>query len=432
MITTLRNAWKVEDIRKKMIFTLFVLVVFRLGSAIPVPYINKEGLAMAMSQMGGTVIDFLNLMSGGNLGSFSIFALSVYPYITASIIVQLLTVAIPQLEELSKEGEEGRKKIQQLTKLGGVILGVFQAIATFQGLLGYSLIQNGWLQGITIISVLLAGSMFLVWLGEQITEFGIGNGISMIIFAGIISGLIDQIISWGQGLFLFAKGEAGSINPIAAILMIIIVLVIVAFVVAISEGERKIPVQYAKRVVGRKMYGGQSTHIPIKVNMGGVMPVIFASSILAVPSTIGILVGGGFREWVSRWLSPTQGQPGFWIHMFLSVALIILFAFFYTTMQFNTVEYAKNLQQHGGFIPGIRPGRPTSDYLARIANRITIIGAIALAFLSILPSVLSAIFKLNISFGGTAVLIVVGVVLETIRQLEAMLQMRHYKGFLNK
>ncbi|MDO5718193.1 MAG: preprotein translocase subunit SecY [Tissierellia bacterium] len=425
MLQTLRNAWKVKEIRKKLIFTMLMLVIFRLGNTIPVPFVNREALAQIFQQGEGSLLSFMNLLTGGALGQFTVFAMSIYPYITASIILQLLTVAIPRLEELSKEGEAGQKKIQQYTKIGAVILGAFQALGIAKKLFAYAIVAKGFLEQASIIIVLIAGTMFLVWLGDLITEKGIGNGISILIFVGIISRLPHSVYAWIRGVM------AGQIHPVKAILMVIIAFLIVAGVVLIAEGERRINVQYAKRVVGRKMYGGQATHIPIKVNMGGVMPVIFASSLLAVPQTIGMLVGGKFGAFSDKYLS-LGGYPGVYIMSILGVILIILFAFFYTAIQFNTVEYSKNLQQQGGFIPGIRPGRPTSEYMSRISNRITFVGAIALAILWIMPTLLSMIFKLRIGLGGTAIIIVVGVVLETFKQMESMLLMRHYKGFLNK
>lgn len=426
MFQTLRNAWKVEEIRKKLIFTLLMLVIFRLGNAIPVPFVDRNALTQLYNYTEGNLLSFMNLLTGGALGEFTVFAMSIYPYITASIILQLLTIAIPRLEELSKEGEAGQKKIQQYTKIGAVALGLFQALGITGKLFARAIVAKGFLEQASIIVVLIAGTMFLVWLGDLITEKGIGNGISMLIFAGIISRLPHSIIGWTQSVM------QGRINPISAILMVIIVVIVVAGVVVIAEGERRINVQYAKRVVGRKMYGGQATHIPIKVNMGGVMPVIFTSSLLTLPQMLGLLIGGGFATFVNTYLNAQAGGAGAIIMNVLAVILIILFAFFYTAIQFNTVEYSKNLQQQGGFIPGIRPGRPTSDYMGKISNRITLIGAIALAILYVLPAILSAIFKLPISFGGTAIIIVVGVVLETFKQMESMLLMRHYKGFLNK
>lgn len=425
MLQTLRDSLKVEEIRKKLVFTFLMLLLYRLGNSIPVPFVNTDILASIFEQTQGNGLAFLNLLSGGALGQFSIFALSIYPYITSSIIIQLLTVAIPQLEELSKEGEEGRQKIQYLTKILAVVLAAVQAIGITNTLFSQAIVANGVFERISIILVLVAGTMFLVWLSDLITEKGIGNGTSMLIFIGIVSRLPQAFLSWGQGTL------AGYINPIKPILMIAIILVVVAGVVLISKGERRVNVQYAKRVVGRKMYGGQSTHIPVKVNMSGVMPVIFATSLMTLPSILGFIIGGGFQNFVNKYLSAQQ-MPGIIITNIIAVILIIVFAFFYTLVQFNTVEYSKNLQQQGGFIPGIRPGRPTSEYLARVSNRVTLVGAVALAILHLLPAILSGIFKLNINFGGTAIIIVVGVILDTFQQLESMLLIRHYKGFLNK
>lgn len=423
MFQTLQRAWKVDEIRKKIIFTLLMVVVYRLGNAVPVPFINKEMIAQVFSQNQGGMLDFLNLLSGGSIEQFSIFALSIYPYITSSIVVQLLTMAIPQLEELSKEGEEGKKKIQKITKVVAVVIAVLQGLVTTRSLFSAAVVAQGTLQHTIILITLVAGTMFLVWLADLITEKGIGNGSSIIIFLGIISGLPMTLYTWVTGLM------AGTVSIISTILMLIIVVATVLLVVMIQEGERKVPVQYAKRVVGRKMYGGKSTHIPVKVNMAGVMPVIFSNAILALFQTVGLLLGGDAQNWVTKYLT-VSGSVGIYLYTIINVILIIVFAYFYTAVQFNTVEYARNLQQYGGFIPGIRPGKPTSDYLGKVSSRITLIGAIVLAVLSTLPTILSKLFSLNITFGGTAIIIVVGVILETFKQLEAMLTMRHYKGFL--
>lgn len=425
MFTTLKNAWKVADIRQRMIFTLLMITVFRLGTTLPVPFINGEIIKTIYDSQAGSILGMLNLLSGGGLETMSVFALGVGPYITASIVIQLLQVAIPRLEELSKEGEEGRKKIQQITKVVGVVLAFIQAFAIVRGIFGQALASGGWLETFIVILVMVAGSQFLVWIGDLITDKGIGNGVSMIIFTGIIAKLPGAVLGWGQAVI------TGALNPLIAIFMLLLIIAMVVVVVIITEGERKVPVQYAKRVVGRKVYGGQATHIPIKVNMSGVLPVIFASSLLALPQTLGLLLGGGVQDFANKYLTP-NGWAGTIIYSVLMGALVILFAYFYNTIQFNSVEYAKNLQQYGGFIPGIRPGRPTSDYLTKIVNRITIVGAIVLAVLTIIPTVLGQAFNIRIGFGGTSVIIVVGVVLETIRQIESMLQMRHYKGFLNR
>lgn len=423
MLATLRDAWKVPEIRKKMIFTLLMLVVIRLGSAIPVPFMNKEYIAQLFASNQGSLLGFLDLMAGGNLSQFTIFAANIYPYITASIVLQLLTIAIPSLEELSKEGEEGRKKIQQYTRIGGVILAAIQAIGMTFGFLSGAIETTGVLQNFVIIFSIVAGSAFLMWIGELISERGVGNGISLIIFIGIISRLPNAFISGVKRM------KMGLLSPITAIVFLLVALAIIVFVVRLQEGERRIPVQYAKRVVGRKMYGGQNTHIPIKVLMAGVIPVIFSQSILAIPQTIALFTNKGEGSWVVRWLTPA-GDIGIWIYSILNIILILFFTYFYTAVQFNTVEYSKNLQQNGGFIPGIRPGKPTSDYMTRIVNRLVFVGGSSLAFLAVIPTILTKIFGMPIAFGGTSIIIVVGVALETVKAIESQMLMRHYKGFL--
>lgn len=423
MLSTLRNAWRIPDIRKKIIFTLLMLLVFRLGSAIPVPYMNKDIIASFFSGAEGGVFQLLDLISGGNMSNFSIFATGIGPYITASIVIQLLTIAIPSLEELAKEGEEGRKKINRYTRYAAVALALIQAIGFTFGLFKPALEASGIMQQSIVIISMVAGTAFLMWLGELITEKGIGNGISLIIFVGIISKLPNDFIK------TIKLVSIGQLNIIKLLIFGIVFLGIIAVVVALQEGERRIAVQYAKRVVGRKMYGGQSTHIPVKVSMAGVMPVIFASSLLALPQTITLFSSGKFAAFVTKYFTP-QGSVGIWIYSILNIALIMFFTYFYTAIQFNTVEYAKNLQQNGGFIPGIRPGRPTSEHLNRVVNRIVFVGGLSLAVLASLPIVLSKIFGMQVNFGGTAIIIVVGVALETVKQIEAQMLMRHYKGFL--
>ena len=402
MFKTLSNAWRIKEIRSKMIFTLLMIVVYRLGNIIPIPFIDKKVVSQLMSSNAGGLVNLLDLLAGGSLKQMSVFALSIYPYITASIVVQLLTIAFPRLGEIARDGEMGKKKVAKYTKIGAVILGIFEAMAIANGLFAKAIVANGYIQSALIITSLLAGSMFLVWLGEIITEKGVGNGISIIIFLGIVSNLPTQI---GTFIYGIITGTVGILTIIGVVLAAIAIVVIV---VLINEGERKITVQYAKKVVGRKMYGGQATHIPVKVNMSGVMPVIFASSLLAMPQTLSLLFS------------------------ILNFILIILFGFFYSSIQFNTVEYAKNLQQYGGFIPGIRPGKPTGEYLQKISNRITFSGSIILALIASAPIVISRISGMKINFGGTSVIIIVGVVIETMKQIESMMLMRHYKGFLNK
>ena len=424
MLTTFKNAWKLPEIRRKMLFTLFMLLIYRLGSHIAVPFMNKEAISQLFSGQNAGVLTFLDLMAGGNFSNYTIFAANITPYITASIVLQLLTIAIPSLEQLAKEGDTGRKAIAKYTRYLAIAIAFVQAIGFTFGIFRKAVEAHTFLQKSVVIMSIVAGTAFLIWIGEQITEKGIGNGISIIIFAGIIVRMPRDLY---QSFLLVRAGQA---HWAFLILYIVLAIAIVFFVVTLNEGERRIPVQYAKRVVGRKMYGGQSTHIPIKVLMTGVMPIIFANSILAIPSTIIMFTGEGkFKDFVIKWLTP-QGGPGLVIYVLLSILMIIFFTFFYTQIQFNTVEYSKSLQQNGGFIPGIRPGEPTSDYLGRVVNRLVLPGAIALAILTVLPTILTRVAKLRFNYGGTSIIIVVGVILETARVLEQQLLMRHYKGFL--
>lgn len=423
MLKTLKDAWKVLDIRKRIGFTLLMIVVFRLGNAIPVPFMDKAIIKQIMSGQEGGIVSLLNLLSGGSLRQMSIFALSIYPYITASIILQLLTVAFPRLGELTREGEEGKKRMGKYTKICSIILALIQGYATVNGLFNRAIVDKSFLTGFVILISLVAGSMFLVWLGEMITERGIGNGISILIFIGIISNMPRQI-----GTMIY-QSRQGMLSWWKILLFVLIAIIILVVVVLINQGERRIPVQYAKRVVGRKMYGGQSTHIPIKVNMGGVMPVIFASAILQLPQTIALLFGKDMPLWLAH-IFTVQTTSGLVIFSIVNMLLIIIFAFFYSAIQFNTVEYAKNLQQYGGFIMGIRPGKPTGMYLKKISDRVTFIGAIILALVASAPMLISKAIGIQILFGGTSIIIVVGVVLDTVKQMESMLTMKHYKGFL--
>lgn len=423
MIETLRNAWKIPDLRKRILFTLAMIAVYRLGSQIPVPGIDRAVIAQMFSgDTGAGLLDFFDLMSGGAFKNFTIFALNIYPYITASIILQLLTIAIPKLEEIAKR-EDGKQKLAQYTRYLTVVLALVQAVAYTVGFFNQALLSSGALDIITVILTLTAGTAFLMWLGEEITEKGIGNGISIIIFIGI-SSRIPAGIGKTFGLL-----QAGTVNIFEVLLFVVFALVIIVAVIAVQQGERRINVQYAKRVVGRKMYGGQSTHIPIKVLMAGVIPVIFASSLLAFPQTLAFFFKGDFVNWVEKYLSPA-GNPGVWIYSILNVLLIVFFTYFYTAVQFNPYEYANNLKQYGGFIPGIRPGKPTAEYLNKVLSRITIVGAVTLAFIASIPTLIFSFTNLSLNFGGTALLIVVGVALETMKQVESQMLMRHYKGFL--
>ncbi|EHR33510.1 preprotein translocase subunit SecY [Helcococcus kunzii] len=427
MLKTLANAWKVEDLRKKMLFTLMIVAIFRFGNVLPLPFINPSVVKQIYAGQAGSLLSILNSVTGGSLDSLSAFALGVGPYITSSIVVQLLTFAIPSLEEISKQGEQGRKQIQRITKYLALGLALLQAYGIVIGIFSSVFTAEGFLPKLIVITALVAGTQFVVWLGELITEHGIGNGISMIIFLGIISRLPNTIITWGKGVINGAPG----FEWWKALILIAILLLSVVFVVYLTQGERRIPVQYAKRVVGRKMYGGSSTHIPIKVNMSGVMPVIFASSLLALPQTLALVIGGGFRDFVQKYLS-TNSTISVIVFVIVQFALVILFAYFYNSIQFNPYEYSKNLQQNGGFIPGIRPGKPTTEYLGRIVSRITMIGAIGLGIIAAAPRLFGHFMSVNLLLGGTSIIIVVGVIIETVNQLEAMMQMRHYKGFLNK
>nr|WP_303740793.1 preprotein translocase subunit SecY [Lutispora saccharofermentans] len=400
-----------------MIFTLLMLVVFRLGSFIPVPGMNTEALA-SLIESGG-LLGFFDVISGGAFKNFAIFAMNITPYINASIIMQLLTIAIPSLEALAKEGEEGRKKIAQYTRYGTVVLALIQATALSIGLKGYLLKTD--FMSVTLVALsLTAGTAFLMWLGELITEKGVGNGISLIIFAGIVS----RIPVGANQIFQLYKAKTASIFEIIG--FVILAIIIIMGVVMIQEGQRRIPVQYAKRVVGRKMYGGQSSHIPLKVNQAGVIPVIFAMSIIEFPKQIvGFFPGSGAYAFFNKYFA-----WGTWLHGILYALLIIGFTYFYTAVTFNPVEVSNNIKKYGGFIPGIRPGKPTSDFIQRSLSRITLVGAIFLALIAILPIFIMAFTNIKIFFGSTSLLIVVSVAMETVKQIEAQMIMRNYQGFL--
>ena len=459
MIETIRNAWKIPELRKKMLFTIFALLIFRFGSAIPVPYINRVGLQQYLTLQSGTILDLMNAMSGSAFAMATIFALSIQPYINSSIIIQLLTVAIPALERLARDGgEEGRKKIASITRYTTVAIALIQGFGYYSLIKSYGLVDNGGLNGVWVGFVIVlsftAGSAFLMWLGEQITEFGIGNGISILLFAGIVSRGPRMISDMISGVQLWNGVKAGTVTadtltaagytaeqaqarlnqalaPWMIPVIIIGMLALVVFIVFISNAERRLPVQYAKRVVGRKMYGGQSTHIPMKVNMSGVMPIIFAQSIASLPATIGAFAG---------WTVKSEGFGGGMMRLFdtskpfysiLYFVLIVGFSYFYATMQFNPVEVANNLKKNGGFIPGFRPGKPTADFIMKVLNKITMFGALYLSVIAIAPIITGNIVGYgSLAIGGTSVIIVVGVALETVKQMEAQMLMRHYKGFL--
>ncbi len=423
MLNTLQRAWKVADIRKKLIFTLLMFLVFRVGSNIPVPGIDRTILASLFSDEMG-LLSLFDLFSGGSFSNFTIFALSITPYVTASIILQLLAFAIPALERLSKEGNEGRKKIAQYTRYLTVVLAFLQAIGMTVGLFRTAVSPWNFWTAALIILVLIAGTAFLMWLGEQINEYGIGNGISLIIFGGIIARVPSQIHN------TFLSFKAGTVSLLAIILFVIFAVAVVVGVVLVQEGTRKVPVQYAKKVVGRKMYGGQSTFIPIKVNQAGVIPVIFSTSLLQFPLTLTYFwPNSGFANFMSKWFSP-NGNPGVWIYTILNIILIIAFNYFYTSITFNPHDVADNMRSNGGFIPGIRPGKPTEEYLQKVMTRISFTGAIFLAVVAVLPTLIGQFTNLPISFGGTSLLIIVGVALDMWKALEQQLLMRNYQGFL--
>ncbi len=417
MLSALSNILKITELRQKVVFTLAMFLVFRAGTHIPVPGVNAAAIEQLFTS--GNLFGLIDLFSGGALSKFSVFAMSITPYINASIIMQLLTVVVPKFEQWAKEGEEGRKKITQITRYGTVLLGFIQAIGMAFGL-KQAIINPGIGSILLIALTLTAGTTFLMWLGEQITEKGIGNGISLIIFAGIVSRLPD-------GVFVIYKYlTAGTISIFNVLLFLIIAVLMIVFVIAIQQGQRRIPVQYAKRVVGRKMYGGHSTHIPLKVNQAGVIPIIFASSVLMFPVTIAQFIDIPWVKTVAGYFA--WGTP---LQTTLYALLIVFFTYFYTAVTLNISDMAENMKKYGGFIPGLRPGKPTADYLDRVMTRITLAGAIFLALIAILPNFVVAVTNIQgVYFGGTALLIVVGVALDTMKQIEALVLMRHYQGFM--
>jgi preprotein translocase subunit SecY len=432
MFTTVQNIWKVEDLRKRILFVLFCLLIFRIGSFIPVPNIDRSVFEMINEQQN-TVFGLLNTFSGGALFQFSIFAMGIMPYITASIIVQLLSMdVVPKFTQWAKEGEVGRRKLARFTRYGTVVLGLIQAFGTavgFNRLYNFQMVINPSFGTYVVIAIVLtAGTAFLMWLGEQITEHGIGNGISIIIFAGIVAGFPTAIRSIYESQFV--DSTQLFLNIVKMIIILIVIIAIIVGVIFVQQGVRKIPVQYAKRVVGRKMYGGQSTHIPLKVNAAGVIPVIFALSLLYFPRTIAqFWTGNVVADWIMQELN--YSRP---LGMVLYVLLIIGFTYFYTFVQINPMQMADQMKKNGGYIPGIRPGKPTQTYLTRVITRITLSGALFLAAVSILPVFFGALAGLpsNVAIGGTSLLIVVGVALDTMKQIEGQLIKRHYKGFINK
>lgn len=433
MLQTIRNAWKIADLRKKLLFTFAILLLYRLGNVIPVPFVNTETMSANFASLENSILGLFNMMSGSALSRATLFTLSIQPYINASIIIQLLTIAIPALERLSKEGgEEGRKKIERITRYTTVALGLLMGWAYWMMLKNFNvqwdnvlLVDTGFLPAITVILSFTAGSALVMWLGEQITEFGIGNGISMILFANIVGRLPQMLIQLGQNLVDDFKGYW-----YVAVVAIVGIVALIMFIVFITNAERRIPVQYAKRVVGRKVYGGQNTFLPIKVNMSGVLPIIFAQSVATLPATIATFVNKG--EGTGNWWYDHVWSNTSVVYLVFYLILIIAFSYFYATIQYNPVEISNNLRKNGGFIPGYRPGRPTSDFIKRVINKITLFGAIYLGIVAILPILLGMVSSKfsSMAIGGTSVIIVVGVALETVQAIEAQMLMRHYKGFL--
>ncbi|MCF8001092.1 MAG: preprotein translocase subunit SecY [Halanaerobiales bacterium] len=422
MFSTFKNIFKVKELRNKVLFVLAMMVVYRLGAHIPVPGVDVGILQERLFQgSSGGVLDYLDLFSGGALRNFTIFAMSITPYITASIILNLLTVVIPKLEELSKQGAEGRKKIAQYTRYGTIVLAVIQGIGITSYINRFGAIPNPSFFDLFIIVVTLtAGTAFLMWLGEQINEKGIGNGISIIIFTSIISRFPSDFYS------TYKLFRAGSISIFNILLFLIFAVAIVAGIIFVQEGERRIPVQYSKRIVGRKVYGGRSTHIPMKVNQAGVIPVIFASSVLLFPGVIAQVIPFDWAQNIAAMI-----QPGSTLYLILYALMILFFTYFYTAITFNPEEVAENMQKNGGFIPGIRPGKATINYLDKILVRVTLAGAVFLTIVALLPFAMGPLTGVNISFGGTSVLIMTGVALQTMQQIESHLLMRHYEGFMD-
>ena len=455
MIQTIRKAWKIPELQKKIVFTLCILLIFRIGNAITVPYINTDLLESQLNSMGATILGLYNVMSGGAFATATVFALSIQPYINSSIIIQLLTVAIPYLENLAKNGgEEGRKKIQSITRYTTVAIAVLQAVGYYMMMKRYGILSDsGIWPALVIIVSLIAGSSFVMWMGEQVTEFGVGNGISIILFAGIVSrvpsmveGMIRGVSTWNAvrngTMSLESLTQAGysaeaaeqtlnsGMAPWAVVLLLVGGLALIAFIVLINDAERRIPVQYAKRQVGRKTYGGQSSNLPMKVSMAGVLPIIFAQSIASLPITVWSFVGIPAEGTISRSIYDAIDTKSI-IYMVVYFILIIGFSYFYSSIQFNPVEIANNLKNQGGYIPGFRPGKPTVDFIRRVLNKITLFGAIYLGIVALCPLLIGKILGNNsVAIGGTSVIIVVGVALETVKALENQMIMRQYKGFL--
>lgn len=438
MLETLRNAFKIKDIRNRIIFTFLMLIVIRLGSQLPIPGVNRGLLATWFANQGTDAFNFFDAITGGSFLQMTVFALSITPYITSSIIMQLLTIAIPKLEEMQKDGEDGRKKIAEITRYLTVALALIESLAMAIGFGRGNYLENfNAMSVITIVATMTAGSAVLMWIGERITEKGVGNGISIVLTINIISRIPEDLMSLYQQ-FIASSSNIGR-AVLAAVIILAIILAVVLFVVLLQDGQRRIPVQYSKKIQGRKQVGGQSSHIPLKVNTAGVIPIIFAQSLMQFPVVIASILGKGNGTGIGSkilhglsqqyWCDPKQ--PIYSIGLLVYIILVVAFAYFYTSITFNPLEIANNMKKQGGFIPGIRPGKPTSDYLNRILNYIVLIGAVALVIVAVIPIFFNGVFGANVSFGGTSIIIIVGVVIETLKQIESQMRVRYYKGFLN-
>ena len=428
MLEGFQSAGRIPELRRRILFTLAMLAVYRVGVAIPTPGIDRDGLAAFFAQVEGTIFGLFNLFSGGALEQFSVFSLGIMPYISASIILRLLTVVFPYLERLSKEGDVGRKKITQYTRYGTIVLSVIQGMMISIGLEGTRgpngeaiVLDPGWNFRLMTVLTLTSGTAFIMWLGEQVTERGIGNGISLIIFAGIVAALPSAITS----TFQFVR--EGELSIFFVIILVLFVVLVVGIIIFMERGQRRIPVQYAKRVVGRRMYGGQTSHLPLKINTSGVIPVIFASSVLIFPATVAQFVQNPWAQTLAGSMAPGQ-----WLHDLLYVGLIMFFCYFYTAVVFNPVDVAENMRKYGGYVPGIRPGKRTAEFIDRVLSRITLGGAVYLSMVALLPTILISQFNVPFFFGGTALLIVVGVALDTVSQMETHMISRNYEGFMRR
>ena len=437
MFETLKSVFRVKEMRRKLLYVLWMILVIRIGSQLPIPGVDSDVFKQWFRSNTGDAFNFFDAFTGGSFESMSVFALNITPYITSSIIIQLLTIAIPALEEMQRDGEEGRKKLTAITRYVTVGLALFESVAMAIGFGRQGMIPNmSFLKGIVVVASLTAGSAMLMWLGERITEKGIGNGISIVLTINIVSRIPSDMSLLYEN---FVKGKTIAKGMLAACIIAVIILFVVVLVLILNGAERRIPVQYSKKMVGRKLMGGQSTNIPLKVNTAGVIPVIFASSIMSFPAVIAQLTGKGNGTGIgseiirglssNNWCNPKQLQYTWGLVLY--IVLCVFFAYFYTSITFNPLEVADNIKKQGGFIPGIRPGKPTSDYLNRILNYIVFIGAVALAFIAFVPIFFNGVFGADVSFGGTSIIIIVGVVIETLKQIESQMRVRYYKGFLN-